>query len=375
MSGGDKHLLECGMRLKAKGVDIDFMIPDDAEFEDYPSKLNLIHYDNPKKKGKDCKNFLEISYLYWQRKNAIIKYMKQHKEDMNKYTHVIISGPFLYDMDPGIYLKKNINTNCKLIIYWHHTTKPSSGLRYRLAKLQEWNAMRQVKKYVDMIITSNIIEQGRLIEKLDKLTGITSHGVDWEIIDTSYKTRKEEHSACFMGRLEKSKGVWDLITVWERIVYHESRKYEDAILHIIGKGVEEEEMKKTIEHMGLKDNIVFHGHVSDEEKYRILLDSNVFLFPSQQEGFGVVLAEALACGCDTIAYDLDHYESIFENNIKYIHQGAWQDIADQTVKSFNFPYDFEKINAQSSWARSKFNWNQVAIDNYNMWIYDKPKSL
>jgi hypothetical protein len=69
ISGGDRHLLECGKYLTEQKLDISFMIPDDAEFEDYPSKLNLIRYteSNIIGKGKDCKGFLAISYLYWKR--------------------------------------------------------------------------------------------------------------------------------------------------------------------------------------------------------------------------------------------------------------------------------------------------------------------
>lgn len=369
-SGGCTHLFEVGTRLQNKGVHVDYIIPTDAEYGDYMNQINNIKAFDPEVigKGKDCKGLLSISYLYWKRQRAIIKYIKEHKEEMKQYTHVICSGPFLYSLWPSVYLKKHINPKCKMIIYWHHTTAPGSGLRYTLAKLQEANGIKNAKKYFDLVITSNAIEQKKLEQLTGLPVGITSHGVSWKVIDTSYKTRKEEHSACFIGRLEKSKGVYDILDAWEKVIYDPSRKYEDAILHIIGKGVEEEQMRKVIETLGLNDNVVFHGFVSEEEKYRILLDSNVFLFPSSQEGFGITLAEALACGCDVVAYNLDHYESIFGNNIKYVQQGESSNMADLVLKSFNFPYDFKKINDQVMWARSKFNWEQVAIDNYNMWI-------
>jgi len=370
VSGGCTHLFEIGTRLQNKGIHVDYIIPTDAEYGDYMNKINNIKAFDPEVigKGKDCEGTLAISYLYWKRQRAIIKYIKKHKEEMKQYTHIICSSPFIYSLWPSVYLKKHINPECKMIIYHHHTTQPSSGLRYQLAKIQERNAIKLEKRYFDLIITSNTIEQEKLAKLTGKPVGVTSHGVSWEVIDTSYKTRKEEHSACFIGRLEKSKGVYDLIVAWDRIVYHPSRKYEDAILHIIGKGVEEEKMKEAIDYMGLKDNVIFHGFVSEEEKYRILLDSNVFLFPSTQEGFGITLAEALSAGCDIVAFNLDHYEGIFGDHIKYVQQGSWQDMAAQIAKSFNSPYNFEKINDQVKWARSKFNWDKVATDNYNMWI-------
>jgi glycosyltransferase involved in cell wall biosynthesis len=376
-SGGCTHLFEVGTRIQNKGVHVDYIIPTDAEYGDYMNQINNIKAFDPEVigKGKDCKGFLAISYLYWKRQRVIIKYMKKHKEDMKKYTHVICSGPFLYSLWPVLYLKKHINPRCKTILYWHHLTVPSKGLRYRLAKLQEANGIKNAKKYFDLIITSNKIEQ----EKLKQLTGlpveVTSHGVSWNIIDNCINTKKKPLTACFVGRLEKSKGVWDLLTAWERVVYDPSKKYSNAKLYMIGSGIEEEALKKTIDTMGLNNNIVFQGHVTDLEKYHTLLNCQLFLSPSTQEGWNITIAEALACGSEVIAYNLDHYEGIFGSHIKTVPIGRWQDMASSVVKSFNSPYTLEKINDQAKWARNKFNWNQVAKDNYNMWIDAEPKSL
>jgi glycosyltransferase involved in cell wall biosynthesis len=370
-AGGDTHLLEIGKYLtEVQKEDIYYMIPDDAEFGDYPKHLRLIHYADPNKigRGKDCKNFIAISRLYWKRKKAIIKYFREHKQEMKDFTQIIISGPFLYDMDPGIYFKKNINPNAKLIMYYHHTTKKpiygGSNLRYFLAKLQEWNSIKNCKKYIDLLITSNKIEKDKLIRLTKRPVGITSHGVNWEIITKQGNTKKTPMSVCFMGRLEKSKGVGDLIEAWKIV----SDKFPNATLKIIGTGVEETAMKKRVDEMRLSDKVTFCGRLSEEEKYKILLKSRVFVFPSYQEGFGIVLIEALACGCKTIAYDLDHYQSVFDNKVTRVQIGNWQELANQTIKALND--SSAEVHKQVAWCKKKFDWAIVARDNFKMWMKD-----
>jgi len=373
IGGGDIHLLEVGKELTQLGADINFMIPDDAEYDEYKKYIHCIYPYNSNLigKGKDCHNFLSISLLYWKRQRAIISYMKKNQAEMKTYTHVICSGPFLYDLDATIYLKTNINPKIKTICMWHHTTKQSNGLRYELAKIQERNAITKVKKHIDLIITSNIIEQEKLLQLTDKPVMLTSHGVDWNLINNCHTGSVDHLSACFVGRLEKSKGVYDLLHAWRQVV----RCFPEAKLSIIGKGIEQETLKQMAYEFGIYDNIIFYGKVSDKEKYQILSNSKLFLLPSYQEGYGICIAEALSCGCQVIAYNLNHYKGIFGNNITAVPIASWSNMALEVVKSINSEYNPKKINDKVMWCKQTFNWTQVAKDNYNMWIGKKPKGL
>jgi glycosyltransferase involved in cell wall biosynthesis len=55
----------------------------------------------------------------------------------------------------------------------------------------------------------------------------------------------------------------------------------------------------------------FAGIVSEEEKFRLLKSSGVFVMPSHFESWGSVIAEAICAGCTVVGYDLEHYAETF----------------------------------------------------------------
>jgi len=54
---------------------------------------------------------------------------------------------------------------------------------------------------------------------------------------------------------------------------------------------------------GIGDRVIFTGSVSDRELVRLYKTSDVFIFPSSHEGYGIALAEALSCGLPYVAFD------------------------------------------------------------------------
>jgi glycosyltransferase involved in cell wall biosynthesis len=58
--------------------------------------------------------------------------------------------------------------------------------------------------------------------------------------------------------------------------------------------------------------VTFHGYVSEDEKRSMLNRAEVFAFASEQEGFGVVMLEAMAAGLPVVARRLPVYEEFFQ---------------------------------------------------------------
>jgi glycosyltransferase involved in cell wall biosynthesis len=74
-------------------------------------------------------------------------------------------------------------------------------------------------------------------------------------------------------------------------------------------------LKKFIQRSSLQKNITFTGIVGKEELITLYQKSDVFLFPSEYEGYGISLAEALSFGLPYIAMECGAISEITGNEI------------------------------------------------------------
>jgi hypothetical protein len=71
---------------------------------------------------------------------------------------------------------------------------------------------------------------------------------------------------------------------------------------VVGEGPERESLQQLSTDLGLQNKITFTGYISDEDKWRLLQASDLYVMPSrvrpedQHEGFGIAFLEAAACG-------------------------------------------------------------------------------
>jgi len=114
-------------------------------------------------------------------------------------------------------------------------------------------------------------------------------GIDLKRIK-KVKSSAEKFDVIFVGRLIKDKNVSLLLN---------SAKDLNLKLCIIGDGPEKSNLISLSHH--LKLNASFKGFLDgDEEVYAYMKSSKILVLPSIREGFGIVVLEALACGCKVI---------------------------------------------------------------------------
>ena len=78
---------------------------------------------------------------------------------------------------------------------------------------------------------------------------------------------------------------------------------EDVDLMLLGDGPERQNLVTLAESLGIGDRVHLKGFVTNELKYQILSNSDIFTLISLHEGFGVVYLEAMRCGLPVIAAD------------------------------------------------------------------------
>ena len=100
-----------------------------------------------------------------------------------------------------------------------------------------------------------------------------------------------------VGRLVARKAVDQLISILK------DTDRLDAHLVIIGSGPQEQSLQQKTRQLGLAERVHFMGHITEEDKFRLLQLSDIFVSTSQHEGFGLVFLEAMASGLPVICYD------------------------------------------------------------------------
>jgi glycosyltransferase involved in cell wall biosynthesis len=130
---------------------------------------------------------------------------------------------------------------------------------------------------------------------------VTGNGIDLSVFMPKLELAKL-YEACYFGRLEHQKGTDVLLKCWKYVV----DKFPNAKLLIIGEGNEKYTLycKSLGKQLGLENNIIFTGWVSDDEVVRLLNISKIFVFPSRYEGFALAVAEAMACGLCCVISDI-----------------------------------------------------------------------
>lgn len=99
-----------------------------------------------------------------------------------------------------------------------------------------------------------------------------------------------------VGRLTEQKDFFTLIKAFELV-----RRQRSARLIILGEGESRSELEAMIAELGISEDISMPGFV--ENPYAYMSRATAFVLSSRWEGLGVVLIEAMACGCPVIATD------------------------------------------------------------------------
>lgn len=133
----------------------------------------------------------------------------------------------------------------------------------------------------------------------------------------------------YTGRLVSYKGLPLLLRVWQKI----APIYPETTLLLVGEGGLdmhncEAELRAFVDAHDLQQRVMFTGRVQQVQAY--LQASDIFVFPTEREAFGISLIEAMACGLAVIATDAGGIPDILQHrqNGLMTKSGADESLAD-----------------------------------------------
>lgn len=172
----------------------------------------------------------------------------------------------------------------------------------------EWRLRRDINRARAMHFTSEIERDLVKPLRLKPESIVEPNGVRLEEFETlppagTFRRRHpqigERPLIVFMSRVHPKKGLDLLIPAFAAL------KNLDPALAIIGPGSEEyvASIRRKIDRAGIGDRVVMTGMLKGDDRIAALHDANLFVLPSYQENFGVVVVEALAAGTPVLISD------------------------------------------------------------------------
>lgn len=120
------------------------------------------------------------------------------------------------------------------------------------------------------------------------------------------------------------------------------REGVDANLYIAGReGPGFLRFKEFIDSLPSAGRITLLGHVSEKYKIELLQSVDVFVSPTLYEGFGVAIAEALACGCPVVTSDNGAVKEVAGDCAIYVDPHSPEEIS-AAIKKILFDFNYKQ---------------------------------
>ncbi len=338
------HCLGLTRSLADKNILVDFYMPK-TKHRAYSTKRNLriIEVGETEIYPYDRPNERDISGAFFE---SVYKYNNLVVEKVKGNYDLIHVHDWL-TMKAGITLKEKLGI--PLIVSIHSTEYDRSGWLYP----NQWfiDIEKEGMEKADRVITVSHFTKRTIVEKYginpDKIRVI--HNAVYPLGEGEKK-----NLVLFLGRLTIQKGAEFFLRAAKKVLEYENTKFVVA-----GTGDMFHRLIDTAVNLGIANNVIFTGRLTDEEVRHIYQIASVYVMPSVSEPFGITALEAASAGTPTIVSKTAGVAEAFRNCLKV---DFWDvdEMANKIVSLLRYDALRNTLAKEGRREIELFTWDRVA---------------
>jgi glycosyltransferase involved in cell wall biosynthesis len=224
------------------------------------------------------------------------------------------------------------------------------------------NILRVCRYSAVIVPTSYVKEQLASYGVKSARISVIPNGIDSERYQLSDIEEEDVNNSelITVGRLSKRKGHTDVLKAFAQV----KADHPDATLDVIGDGPGRGRLERLAKSLSIKKEVTFHGFVSEEDKIEMLNRADVFVSASKQEGFGLVILEAMAAGLPVIARDLPVYEDFFSTpkNGYLFHEPVVSNLAESISELLENSDQRAAMGCRNRNDAAGFDWERTVME-------------
>lgn len=157
-----------------------------------------------------------------------------------------------------------------------------------------------------------------------------------------------------VGTLEPKKNHITLLKAFKRLKI-------DWDLVIIGKkGWKAESFFSALKELKLSERVKILGYLPAEDLPAFYAGSEIFIFPSLYEGFGLPLLEAMACGASVICSNVSSLPEIGGDAVLYFNPNSVEELVCQIERLIGDTKLKERLKEKGKERAKEFSWQKTA---------------
>lgn len=164
----------------------------------------------------------------------------------------------------------------------------------------------------------------------------------------------------YVGNAHPHKNIERLIEAFREV------KKGNPELKLVLAGADHYFWKRIRDRFKDKD-IIYTGFVTDEVLVALLSNAGAFIMPSLEEGFGIPVLEAFACGCPVICSDIGPLKEIGGDACEYFDPKNTKDIAEKIKEVIGNEKLKNRLIEKGEKRYRNFSWKKMAEETLEIY--------